>query len=422
VLLVTIDTLRADRVGAYGAKRPVSPNLDALAARGILYEKVYAPTGTTCPSHATLFTSRSPLAHGLVRNGMVLHEEERTLPELLRDAGWQTAGFVSSYPLKRRFGFAQGFDHYDDGFEGSDATMSDESWEGVRVEGTFDRRGSDTVDVLLAWLDARIDERPLFVWLHLFDPHSPYDAPRAFRARSPARADKIARETAAYEAEIAYADTQVGRAIDAFERASGLEAPLLVVTSDHGEGLWDHGWPTHNRYLYEEELRVPWIAAWEGRLPAGTRVGQPAHLIDVAPTLAGWLGLDTGAVAFDGVDLGGASGADPERSLWLQRPYYESGRPDKGERGWGFGVRAGRWKLIEAADEGRRELYDLEFDPGERTNLAASQPGRAEVLSRSLAAWREAELEKARPGVLRLDAGDVEALRALGYLDPEEPQ
>jgi arylsulfatase A-like enzyme len=307
VLLATIDTLRADYVGAYGAGRHITPQLDALAERGVLFETVYAPMGTTCPSHATLFTSRSPLSHGLTRNGLALPERERTLPEMVRAAGWQTAAFLSSYPLKRKFGFAQGFDYYDDDFDGSDATIHQKSWEGRRVQGSFDRRGGETVDALIDWLNARDDGRPVFVWLHLFDPHAPYLAPSSFRASFPPRAPgRAARDRAAYSAEVAYADAQLGRAIEAFERAAGSRPPLLVVTSDHGEGLWDHGWRVHNRHLYEEELRVPWIAVWEGHIPAGVRVAQPAHLIDLAPTLAGWLELDTRGMPFDGWDLGAA--------------------------------------------------------------------------------------------------------------------
>jgi arylsulfatase A-like enzyme len=416
---VTIDTLRADHVGAYGG-HPVTPNLDALAAEGALFEVAYAPMGTTCPSHATLFTSRHPVGHGVLRNGLRLRDDELTLAERLRGHGFTTAAFVSAYPLKGRFGFRQGFDHYDDDFTGSTPTLPRPVWEGEAVEGTFDRRGGDTVDRAVAWLSGR-DEGPLFVWVHLFDPHWPYLPPQEEVPPSASSRPRRQRERLLYAAEVHYADAQVGRVVGAFRERARDPSPLIVVTSDHGEGLYDHGWRAHNRYLYEEEVRVPWVIHWQGQVSAGHRLSRPVHLVDVAPTLLGLLGLGAPDPGMEGVDLAGSlrghmeAEAKAERPIWLQRPFYPEGRPNYDEIGSGFGLRLGRWKLIEAAREGRRELYDLEADPGENDDLALAEPERAEALATRLADWR-----RAHP--MRIDAGDLdpeelEALRALGYVD-----
>ena len=424
VLLVTVDTLRADHVGAYGYEPPTTPNIDRLAAEGALFETTYAPMGTTTPSHATLFTSRHPLAHGVVRNGLALLEGEHTLAEALRQRGYRTAAFVSSFPVSRRFGLDQGFDHYDDDFEASRETFRVREWEGHDVGGRFDRRGSDTTNRALAWLEALAPGAPVFLWLHLFDPHGPYVAPRAFQAFFPLdEGDQFRKRRARYDAEIRYADAELGRLLAAFEALAPGSPPLVMVTSDHGEGLSDHGWPDHNRTLYEEELRVPWVLHWPGRVPAGARPAQPAHLVDVAPTLLGLLGIEP-AEAFEGRDWSGLleeaeegderGSPEPKRPLWLQRPYYADGHPRAGDRGWGFGLRAGDWKLIET-DGQPDELYHLERDPRERRNLAAARADRVQALSQRIRTWRREQAAKAEARAGEMSEEVREGLEALGY-------
>lgn len=428
LLLITIDTLRADHLGAYGYSRPTSPEIDAIAREGALFEVAYAPMGTTCPSHATLFTSRQPLSHGVVRNGLSLVAAEHTLAERLLEHGYQTAAFVSSFPVSKRFGFDQGFEHFDDHFESGTSSWAGDSWAGVDVEGRFDRRGAETTDAVLVWLAAKRDDRPLFVWVHLFDPHAPYVAPEAQQQLFPVEgngehADKIA----AYDAEVRYADLQVGRIVEAFDAATS-RGSLVVITSDHGEGLFDHGWLAHNRYLFEEEVRIPLIFRWRGRIPGGLRSQQPAHLVDLLPTLGTLLEVPVDpAPGSDGLDLSPYLTAsqrpapDLERLLWLQRPYYTVkapkplGSPEL--RTEGFGVRSGRWKYIEAPGVGRRELYDLESDPGERKNLAPGRRRAARGFSRRIAEWRRSQLATASERTDEISPSDVEALRALGYAE-----
>lgn len=416
VLLVTIDTLRSDHLGAYGYALPTSRNLDRLAREGALFEVAYAPTGATGPSHATLFTSRHPLTHRVERNGLVLSPNEQTLAEILQQAGYETAAFVSSYPLTRRYGLDQGFAHFDERFDAENETLHVEVWDGKTVEGAFDRRGSATVRAALRWLGARSAPEPLFLWVHLFDPHGPYAPPLRFAKPFLApEQDERERERALYDAEIAYTDAMLGRLVEGFEAWAGEHEALLIVTADHGEGLWDHGWRKHNRYLYEEETRVPLIWRWRGRIPAGGRIAQAVHLADVAPTLLSALDLPYDRLPFEGRDLGrmlqGDADSDDERPVWLQSPVTD---PSWGPR---FAVRVGRWKLIEW-QSGRSELYDLALDPGERQDLAGREPAVREELRERLSQWREAAARAPDP-VERLDERDTEALRALGYLEKE---
>ncbi len=384
--------------------------------------------GATGPSHASLFTSRHPYTLGVVRNGLALPPEHTTLAQLLGDAGYHTAAFVSSFPLSSRFGFARGFAHYDDTFDEQRASLPRKRWAGQEVRGGFDRRAVDTTRALVEWLSAAPPTEPLFVWVHLFDPHEPFLAPPPYAGRFSRPAQEVRdRLTALYDEEILYADAHVERIVAALEGSRRPRELLDVLSRDHGEGLLDHGWLGHNRYIYEEEVRVPLVFRWRGRLPAGLRVAQPAQLMDVVPTLLSLLGLPGDGLPLDGADLSPfltarAEAADPSRAVFLQRPYFPEGRPwvDRKERGWGFGLRAGRWKYFEAPEENRRELYDLERDPRERDNLADREPGRARELAGRLARWR-AEQGSAPPRVTAPLPPDVrDGLEALGYLGETE--
>ena len=214
--------------------------------------------------------------------------------------------------------------------------------------------------------------------------------------------------------------------------AAAQRPPLVVLTSDHGEGLLDHGWPIHNRYLYEEEVRIPLIFRWKQRIPAGLRLAQPAHLVDLLPTLVSLLKLGPSSDApedSDGTDLsrflsrGGPAEPDPERILWLQRPYYSGAgqkplrSPELVSEGYGFGLRMGRWKYMEAPKVGRRELYDLENDGQERSDLASLREEHGKQLSAHLAEWSRRQLASASARAEEADPEDLQALRALGYAE-----
>jgi arylsulfatase A-like enzyme/Flp pilus assembly protein TadD len=386
-VLVTIDTLRADRVGCYGSADAVTPTLDALAARGVRFETAISPAPITLPAHASLLTALDPPEHGVRGNGHYrLREELPTLGERFEAGGFETAAFVSAFVLDRRFGLARGFAHYDDrvGLQDLD-------------EGVASRPADQTVDAALAWL--REAPERFFLWIHLYDPHQPYAAPEAWRARLLGRP---------YEAEIAFADAELGRLLAALDARFGPAGHVVVVTADHGESLGEHGEPTHSFTLYEATQRVPLLMAGPG-LPAGRVVeAGPVRLADVAPSLLELAGLPPLA-GTTGRSLLPLVRGEPEsepRLAWVETLATQL------DFGWSplFGVRTAEHKYIRAP---RPELYALASDPGEEHNLASEEPERVRALDALVAAR-----EPARHAVPNLapDAAVAEQLRALGYV------
>ncbi|UCE86438.1 MAG: sulfatase, partial [Deltaproteobacteria bacterium] len=363
VVLVTIDTLRADHCGTYGYERPTTPRLDALAARGAVFDAAYAVSATTLPSAATILTSLPPNEHGVMKNGWVLPERVDTMAEILASHGYDTAAFVSSFVLERRFGTAQGFAAYDDDFTGADASSRIRNWEGHDLTAPYDRRGHQTADRAIAWLKTRQSHAPFFLWLHWFDPHSPYDPPQPYRDRfaRPDAASQKDRWIDLYDGDVRFADEQLGRVLAALDAVAPAERTLTVVVGDHGEGLLDHGWLEHGVHLYEEAVRVPLVVHWPGRIRP-QRVPHPVGLVDVLPTLLGLVELPTHA-ALRGTDLApilrGETPADPERAVFMQRRLYR-GAMHKGVRVAGpkWAVRWRNWKLIYASLDDVAELYD----------------------------------------------------------------
>ena len=418
IVLVTIDTLRADHVSAYGYARETTPHLDALAAGGARFETAYAVSSTTGPSHATLFTSRYPDEHGVTKNGVPLPADVPVLAERLRDAGYETAAFVSSFVVERRFGLARGFDHYDDDFRGAAHSSPLRRWEGHVLEAPYDRRAGETTERALAWLAARHDARPFFLWVHYFDPHSPYDPPAPHRQAFLESSDPTSPRHAIdlYDGDVHYADAELGRLLAAL----ALHAPLTLVTADHGEGLWDHGYLEHGVFLYEEMVRVPWVVHWPGRVPAGSTLGGLAAHVDLVPTLAGLTGLDLLADP-RGRDLAPlllrGEAPDPERRVHLQRRHYEPGqRGHVRVEGPKHAIRVDRWKLIVSPGELGLELFDLARDPRELHNLAGLRPDVVQPLYADLRRWQEGQRTRlAAPAAP--DAQARERLRALGYVD-----
>ncbi len=410
VLIVTIDTLRADRVGAYGFHRETSPVIDGNAAEGVLFETAYAPVGSTTPSHASIFTGRHPLSHGVTANGQSLSEDIPTLPELASAEGWTTAAFVSSQMASSRWGLTRGFGFVDEeldviGSHGGSAVY---------------RTPASAVDAALSWLEKQpADGPPLLIWLHLFDPHSPYEPPAEHAALFPVEGKgprAVAR--AAYAAEVHYSDAELGRFLRRLDEREG--EPLIVLTSDHGEGLWDHGWPVHSRHVYEEEVRVPLVLRWRGELQPGRRIQQPAVLADVAPTLASvmrlesrnWEGLDLSPWLFEDTP------PEPRREVLLMRPLDAAERARKDVKGPGLCLRVGELKLFTAPEEGRLELFDVEADRHERRNLASERPQEAAAMAARCLQIAADLLRSAPAGEDEiLSPEDLERLRSLGYLD-----
>jgi arylsulfatase A-like enzyme len=427
ILLISLDTVRADYLGAYDSARLTSPEFDRLAEAGALFETAYSPMGTTAPAHASLFTSKSTLAHGLVRNGISLPDRELTLAEILASHGYDTAAFVSAYPVSTRLGFSQGFDHFDDSFDEANATFrteeseADRPWAGLQVEGAFDRRGGVTVAATLRWLKSRPKDRPLFLWVHLFDAHLPYAPPDDFADLFTSRdQSRNERTRAHYKGEVRYVDFQLGRLVAAFDQLSGRASPLTVIVSDHGEGLLDHGYRAHNRTLYDEEVRVAMLFRWVGQI-APRRFSQPVHLVDVAPTILGLLGISDDSLTHDGLNMRsnllGDEPLDPERPIWFQRPDYTNEKGKRSDTGPGFALRVGPWKLIEAHNDEPRELYNLRHDPKEQKDLSTTNVKRANQLSKMIKQWVHVEGAKAPEHALEISPDHQDALRALGYAE-----
>jgi arylsulfatase A-like enzyme len=431
ILLVTIDTLRSDHCSAYGYEIETTPNLDRLASKGLLFRRAYAESSTTAPSHAVLMTSRHFRTLGVGKNGEAMSDDAVTLAETLAGRGYDTAAFVSSFPLLKRFGFAQGFDEYDDEFVLDQASL------GRRKEGStpHDRLAAATLDRAESWLKKRSSDKPLFLWMHFVDPHAPYRAPERFDGNWPKETRSI---VVRYDSEVRYADRQLGRLLDLFGAHSPSRDDLVVVTSDHGEGLGDHGWMAHGVNLHEEAVRVPFVASWPGHLPEGKVVEAPVSIVDISRSILDTLGIEARTFTH-GRNVFAA--ADPDRVVFLQRRNYSS-RKEKGQKLGGemTAVVERQSKLVLSPRERKRELYDLQIDPGELRNLVGPPPKRrkrdtgeaaaallppsgtpdqnekaAHRLEKHLADWGSAfpATGEDQP----LDAETQKALRSLGYVD-----
>ena len=390
IVLVSIDTLRADFVGAYGAARAHTPNLDALASRGVRFEVALSPAPLTLPAHASLMTGLDPPRHGVRHNSIHrLGPELPTLAERLGDAGYATAAFVGAVVLERRFGLARGFDSYDDRSEGRLSGGT----------GYAERRADEVVDAALEWL-ADAPER-FFLWVHFYDPHAAYAPPPGFASAFP---------DAPYAGEIAFVDAELGRLLEAIRERFGHEGLLVVATSDHGEGLGDHGELTHSYMIYESTQRIPLLLEGAG-LPSGKLAPGPASLVDVAPTLLAMAGAEP-LPETDGRDLREllSTDATDERAIYMETQATHL------DFGWSplQGLRVGDWKYIRAP---RPELFQLRHDPGEEKSRAESEP---ETLTRLEALLSERLRRGSRPPLsVTLSAQQRERLRSLGYVVPE---
>jgi len=396
VLLVTIDTLRADHVGAYGAGFAHTPTLDGLAARGLRFETVIAPAPITLPSHASLFTATRPPRHGVRHNGTFrLGETLPTLAERFRAAGHATGAVVGSVVLLRRHGLDRGFGHYDDRIGGRRR---------AGTAGYAERTATEVSDAALRWL-AEHGGGPFLLWVHYYDPHQEHRAPPAFARRFPDRP---------YDAEVAYVDHELGRLLGTLADRGRLRDTLVAVTSDHGESLGEHGEASHGMTLYDAALRVPWLLAGPG-VPEGRVVSGIARTIDVAPTLLSMAGLDPLPGA-DGEDLSPFLDAE---TLGAERWAYAETLLPALDYGWAplHALRASDRLYVRAP---RPELYDLADDPGQREDRSG-RPGAAETMA-ALDERVEAILAASGASArVALEPEERERLRALGYALPDAP-
>jgi len=400
VLLVTIDTLRADRVGI-----GLTPAIDRVASSGLRFTSVRSAVPLTLPSHTTIHTGLLPPAHGVRENGVdTLAATHQTVATLLKRAGYDTAAFVGAFVLDHRFGLSQGFDTYDD-----QIARDPDAAERLEAE----RPASAVIDRALAWLNRKpsaLSPQPFFLWIHLYDPHAPYTPPKEFvtGGRSP------------YDGEIAYADAQLGRLLDALRTRGLIDGTMIAIAGDHGEGLGEHGERTHGMLLYDSTLRVPLVIAAPGRA-AATRA-DAASLADLAPTILHGVGV-TVPEAMTGRDLLAPRGADSAavRGAGCDPTgcgdlYSETEYPRVA--GWSAlqALTDGRWMTIRAG--GATEVYDLQSDPREEHDVAASQAAVASAMS-------------ARAGAIHASGGSSAArtispdaqdrLRSLGYVASAAP-
>lgn len=392
LVLVTVDTLRADRLAAYGYSAIATPATDRLAAEGVLLEDAVVQAPQTAPSHASIFTGRLPFEHGVRDNySPRLAPEIPTLASVLAAHGYDTGAFIGAVPVSARTGLNRGFRVYDDPFsEGGESPLLES-----------ERRAAAVVDSALAWL-RRPRSVPFFAWVHLYDPHEPYDPPAPFDARYPGRA---------YDGEVAYADAQIGRLLETLDESGLRSSTLVVVTSDHGEGLGEHGEEEHLLFVYDSTLRVPLLLSWPGVLPVGRRVSGQFRSVDLLPTLLELIGLPSPPV----------SGESRARALLAGDSVGENGSYAEtlyGQIHFGYAplraLRRGGWKYIDAP---RPELYRLDTDPGETRNLVEIEEGIAERLRERLAGYdREGSAAMSSASELGIDAGVMERLAALGYV------
>ncbi len=418
LLLIDIDTLRPDHLGCYGYERDTSPTIDRFAKSGVLFETAYCQMPTTGPSHASLFTSKYPRSHGVLKNGWKLSDEHPTLAEVLKGSGFTTAAFVSSFPLDSQFGLARGFDSYDDKFSLEDSTMPvTDEWKEFELKGGFDQRAATTSDKAIKWLQEHSDKQ-FFLWVHYFDPHSPYVPPDEFAAKFTRNATSpLEQEIAKYDAEVLYVDAQVERLLDALSRQRLNSSTLVVIMSDHGEGLGQHGYMYHGMFLYDEQTRIALMMRFPGVLPKGLRVDLPVQSVDVFPTV-----LDLLKVKYDG-DLSGQSlanmmrepGKATEHPVFLERRHFDpASKFGKMVPKSQFGIRRGHLKYIWAPEEGDEELYDLGRDPDELVDVTILHPDAVQEDRKLIEEWRRGESKEHHQQ--RVDEETRKKLEALGYI------
>jgi len=448
VIFISLDTLRADYVGCYGHPWVETPHIDAFARQSVLFTACMSVAPTTLASHTSLMTGTYPHTHGTPRNGFVVNDENIMLAELFREAGYHTAGFIASFVLGTRFNFQQGFDYFDE--------------TGIRMKGVADQRSEEKTaekmtNAVLDYLDKAQPEKPLFLFVHYWDPHIPYWPPAPYSRKymnkhqdndkktKMERANALSRESATaervlgleepgpwseppdfveqYAGEISYMDEHLGRLFRGLRDRGILDEALVVMTSDHGESLWDHEpYFTHGHDTYQVNVNVVCIVRLPGGKHGGTRVSVPISNIDLAPSALAYVGLDVPA-RIEGVtiDLTRPGQDMPARMLFSQatKPWEI-----EGDDGWpnmmkARGARLGDLTFMELPTTGQREMYDLSRDPLEQENmlekLNSGTSDEAEEFSSKLERWASSADPLPIAYERRERSDTIKRLRALGY-------
>jgi len=395
LLVITLDTTRADHIGVHGYPAAQTPNLDRLARQGVWFENSYACVPLTLPSHSTLFTGRYPIATNVRNNGnYFLPENEITLAEVLRGRGYDTRAVVAAFVLLSKFGTNQGFSLYDDSLDTHEMIRNYKSE--IPAEKIFEKFNG--------WL-SQGNGGPFFYWLHFYDPHTPYRPPREFAKRFPADAKGL------YDGEIAYMDAWIGRVIESLRERGLLERTLVVVAGDHGEAFAEHVEKGHGIFCYEETLKVPMIFYAPGLLGKPGKVAARVGLVDVMPTVLDLLGVDIPPAVQGRSFLSLLRG----RSEKEERTYYFESLYGREEMNWAplTGLLRQDLKYISLPEP---ELFDLRADPGEKQNLFLRKNVLARDLDKRLANFVAAHSQFDSRTRRELSAGDKEQLQALGYI------
>jgi arylsulfatase A-like enzyme len=428
LLLIAIDTLRADHLGCYGYGKIQTPNIDTLAEHGILVRNSVSHVPITLPAFSSIMTSTLPPTNGVHDNkGFFLDGSAVTLSEILLMEGYTTCAVVGAVVLDSMSGISQGFDYYDDDFEAGTPGHRGYGQTPGSFMGDMQRNAEIVTNRSLILADSIAADKPFFLFVHYFDPHAPYNPPPPYSRIDPSlEEDSYERQLQLYDGEIAYTDEQIGRLLKALDKRGLLENTLVVLTSDHGEGLSGHGEMTHGYFAYDQTLRVPLIYSMPGKLPEGDIYTGLAGHINILPTVLDVLGIDWR----DKHDFQGKSLYPFDQSGKIEYSYLESATPfivfgSSGIRG----IRSVDWKYLDTPD---RELYDLKEDPSEQSNLIEKFPHMADSLRNemnkilsSAAVYRSGSdgCEMSVKKDPRGDAGRLEKLQALGYIGtPVDPE
>ena len=404
IILITLDTTRADRMGFLGSKRGLTPNLDSLARQSAVFTRAYSQAPLTPTSHATILTGTYPQYHQVLTFPIPLGKDIPYIPAILKARGYSTAAFVGSLALDPTWGvpgFERGFDIYDAGY----------SWQGYTPQTryqTTERRGGEVVRRALAWLSQH-REGPFFLWIHLFDPHEPYDPPEPYKTRY---------AKALYDGEIAYVDSVMGKFLGQLKAYGLYDQALIALTADHGESLGAHGEDYHGIFLYDETIHVPLLIKLPRGGDAGERVEAPVELADIMPTMLQALGIEV-PKQVQGESLLELMKKGPEAEAaqlaWRDKGAYS--QADYGHLAFSWSalqsLRSGKYLYIQAP---RRELYEEGADAKAEHNLASASPAVADTLSARLEAFREKTTNTQETPKSALDAAKVNKLAALGYM------
>jgi len=405
IILITLDTTRADRMGFLGSKRGLTPNLDLLARDSAIFTRAYSQAPLTPASHSTILTGTYPQYHQVLIFPIPLASDLPYLPAILKEHGYSTAAFVGSIAVDFTWGtpgFERGFDSYDAGFNWDAYTPA------TRYQ-TVERRGGEVVAHTLAWLEKH-PQRPFFIWVHLFDPHDPYDPPEPYKTRY---------AKTPYDGEIAYVDSVMGKFFQQL-KASGLyDNSLVALTADHGESLGAHGEDTHGIFVYDETIHVPLLIKLPHGSTTGARIDDRVELADIVPTVLGSLGIPVpekvqGQSLLGFVDPHSSAG-EAAAKAWQDRGAYS--QADYGHISFAWSaeqsLRTGKYLFIHAPHP---ELYDDGADPEAQHNLVLSSPAVADTLSAKLKDFQQATTNTQETPKARMDEAKIKKLAVLGYM------